>query len=76
MTLDPLFEATARSAETHHRPGQTLGGRLLTATMALPHWRHRRSAPVLFDDIVKPELRTGTGERLQKRLYCLPSSVS
>jgi SAM-dependent methyltransferase len=75
-SLDPLFEATARSAETQHRPGQTLGGRLLTATMALPHWRHRRSAPVLFDDIVKPELRIGTGERLQKRLYCLPSSVS
>jgi hypothetical protein len=24
--------------------------------------------------VVKPELRTGTGERLQKRLYCLPSS--
>ena len=75
-TFDPLFEATARSAATHHRPGQTFGGRLLTATMALPHWRHRRTAPVLFDDVVKPELRTGTGERLQKRLYCLPSSVS
>ena len=29
--------------------------------------------PVLFDDVVKPELRTGTGERLQKRLYDLPS---
>ncbi len=49
---------------------------VLTATMALPHWRHRRSAPVLFDDVVKPELRTGTGERLQKRLYRLPSSAS
>jgi hypothetical protein len=44
--------------------------------MALPHRRHRRSAPVLYDDVVKPELRTGTGERLQKRLYCLPTSVS
>ena len=74
--VDPLFEATARSAEAHHRPGQALGSRVLTATMALPHWRHRRSAPVLFDDVVKPELRTGTGERLQKRRYRLPSSSS
>jgi SAM-dependent methyltransferase len=74
--LDPLFEATARSAEAHHRPGQTFGGRLLTKAMALPHRRHRRSAPVLYDDVVKPELRTGTGERLQKRLYCLPMSMS
>jgi SAM-dependent methyltransferase len=75
-TVDPLFEATARSAETHHHPGQTLGGRILTALMALPHRHHRRSAPVLFDDVVKPELRTGTGERLQKRLYDLASSAS
>jgi SAM-dependent methyltransferase len=75
-SLDPLFEATARSAEAHHRPGQTLGGRLLTATMALPHWRHRRRQPVRFDDVVKPELRTGTGERLQKRIYYLPSRDS
>ena len=36
-----------------------------------PTGGHRRRAPVLFDDVVKPELRTGTGERLQKRLYCL-----
>ena len=45
-------------------------------TMALPHRRHLRRAPVLFDDIVKPELRTGTGERLLKRLYCPASNVS
>ncbi len=75
-SVDPLFEATAHSAETHHRPRQTLGGRLLTTTMVLPHWHHRRTAPVLFDDVVKPELRTGTGERLQKRLYNLASKVS
>jgi SAM-dependent methyltransferase len=75
-SVDPLFAATARSAETRHHPGQTFGSRLLTATMALPHRHHRRSAPVLFDDIVKPELRTGTGERLQKRLYCIPSNAS
>ncbi|HET9546687.1 MAG TPA: class I SAM-dependent methyltransferase [Desertimonas sp.] len=75
-TLDPLFEATARSAERHHRPGQSLGGRLLTWTMALPHRQRRRRAPVLFDDVVKPELRTGTGERLQKRIYAPASKAS
>ena len=75
-SLDPLFEATACSAEAAHRPGQTLGGRLLTMVMALPHWGHRRNSPVLFDDVVKPELRTGSGQRLQKRLYRLPSSTS
>ena len=32
--------------------------------------------PVLFDDVVKPELRTGTGERLQKRIYAPPSKAS
>jgi SAM-dependent methyltransferase len=74
--LDPLFEATARSAGVRHRAGQTFGGRLLTAAMALPHRRHRRTKPVLFDEIVKPELRTGTGERLQKRRYRVPTSVS
>jgi hypothetical protein len=30
----------------------------------------------LFDDVVKPELRTGTGERLQKRLYCPANNLS
>jgi SAM-dependent methyltransferase len=75
-TLDPLFEATARSAAAQHRAGQTFGGRLLTALMALPHQRSRRRDPVLFDDVVKPELRTGTGERLQKRLYRLESKPS
>jgi SAM-dependent methyltransferase len=75
-TLDPLFVATALSAEVHHRAGQTFGSRMLTAAMALPHRRHLRRAPVLFDDVVKPELRTGSGERLQKRLYCPASRMS
>jgi SAM-dependent methyltransferase len=75
-TLDPLFVATAHSAEVHHHAGQTFGSRMLTALMALPHRRHLRRAPVLFDDVVKPELRTGAGERLQKRLYCPASNLS
>jgi hypothetical protein len=44
--------------------------------MALPHWGSRRRKPVLFDDIVKPELRTGTGERLQRRIYRAGNSDS
>jgi SAM-dependent methyltransferase len=75
-TLDPLFEATALSAAAHHRAGETFAGRALTATLALPHLHTHRRRPVLFDDVVKPELRTGTGERLQKRIYRVPSSVS
>jgi SAM-dependent methyltransferase len=73
-TLDPLFEATARSAAAQHRAGESFGGRMLTATMALPHRRSRRRKPVLFDDVVKPELQTGTGERLQRRLYRVGNS--
>ena len=49
---------------------------MLTALLALPHRRHRRRSPVLFDDVVKPEFRTGTDERLQKRLYEVPSKAS
>jgi len=75
-TLDPLFEATARSAEVHHRPGQSAAGRLLTWTMALPHRQRRHRRPVLFDDVVKPTLRTGKGERLQKRIYAPASRDS
>ena len=74
--LDPLFVATARSAEHHHRGGGGFGGRMLTALLALPQRRHRRRAPVLFDDVVKPELRRGTSERLQKRLYDLTTNAS
>ena len=74
--LDPLFEATARSAAAQHRAGESFAGRMLTATMALPHWGSRRRKPVLFDDIVKPELRTGTGERLQRRIYRAGNSDS
>jgi SAM-dependent methyltransferase len=74
--LDPLFEATALSAAADHRAGETLAGRVLTAALALPHLGSRRREPVRFDDIVKPELRTGTGERLQKRIYRVPTRVS
>jgi hypothetical protein len=44
--------------------------------MALPHFRSRRRKPVLFDEVVKPEFRTGTGERLQKRIYRLSTNSS
>jgi SAM-dependent methyltransferase len=54
---------------THHRSGETLLARWLTAVLTLP-WRARRRRDVIFyDDIVRPELRTGGREPLQAKVY-------
>jgi hypothetical protein len=39
--------------------------------MTAPRRRQRRRDPVRFDDIVKPELRTGRNDPLERRVYRL-----
>jgi SAM-dependent methyltransferase len=67
---DPELVAAALASDAHHRGGQELAARALTAVLTLPRRRrHSRRAAIHFDDIVKPELRTGTGEVLTRRIY-------
>ena len=40
--------------------------------MTLPHRPQRRRRPIEFDEVVRPELRRGTGEVLEKTVYRLP----
>jgi SAM-dependent methyltransferase len=68
-TVDPQFMAEALAAEARRHGGETTAGRLLTAVMTLPHRGRLHRGPILYDDIVKPELRTGTGEVLERRVY-------
>jgi hypothetical protein len=43
----------------------------VTAAAVLPRRGQRRRSPVHFDDVVRPELRRGTGEVLERRVYRL-----
>jgi SAM-dependent methyltransferase len=74
-TPDPAFVEAALAAEGHHRAGHGVASRMLTALMKLPHRSDRRREPVRYDDIVKPELRTGTDERLEPKIYRLATSA-
>lgn len=73
---DPLFVATAMSADAHHRVSEGPARRLLTGVLTLPRRGDRRRKPVRFDDIVKPELRTGSDEVLKRRVYQVPPGDS
>lgn len=75
-TLDPLFAATALTVDAHHPVPRSLAARALTALLALPHRGKRRRRPVRFDDIVKPELRTGRGDVLERRIYRVEDGIS
>ncbi len=68
-TPDPALVAAALGGDSDHRVGQTIVARVLTRALTLPHRRRRRSAPVYYDDIVKPEWRTGRREPLQRHVY-------
>jgi hypothetical protein len=56
-------------ADVHHKNVETLAVRVLTKAFTLPQRSKRRKGPVLFDSIVKPELRTGVRHELEQRLY-------
>jgi SAM-dependent methyltransferase len=61
--------AAAHEADAHHRGGETFAGRVLTAAFTLPLWRRKHRAPILYDDIVLPHLRTGTTAPLTNQIY-------
>ena len=65
--MPPAMLEAAASGEFHHRSGETLAARLMTLALTLPLRGKRRRAPIVFDDIVRPELRTG--ERLRPKVY-------
>ncbi|MEP7113486.1 MAG: methyltransferase domain-containing protein, partial [Ilumatobacteraceae bacterium] len=51
--------AAAHDADAHHRGGETLAGRALTATLTLAQRPKMYRGPILYDDIIRPDLRTG-----------------
>jgi SAM-dependent methyltransferase len=63
--------AEAMATGGHQRTGQTVAARGLTAVVTLPERGRRRREPVLFDDVVAPEHRRGTGEFLEPKVYRL-----
>ena len=73
-SLDPAFVADALSADVHHQVGQSLVTRALTTAMTVPRRGQRRRRPIEFDQIVRPDLRRGTGEVLRREVYRLPST--
>jgi SAM-dependent methyltransferase len=65
----PELVANARVADAHHRDGETMAGRLLTALFTVPLRQSKHREPIRYDDIVKPELRTGRPDLLANRIY-------
>jgi SAM-dependent methyltransferase len=61
--------AAARDADAHHRGGQTTASRALTTAVTLPLHRRKHRGPIRYDDIIRPDLRTGTQEPLTKKIY-------
>jgi SAM-dependent methyltransferase len=73
-TAAPDLVAEAQASGAHHRTGQTAAARLLTTLMTVPRRKQRRRQAVRYDDVVRPELRTGTGDVLERRIYRVPGS--
>ncbi|MEO7371641.1 MAG: methyltransferase domain-containing protein [Ilumatobacteraceae bacterium] len=61
--------AAAHSADAHHRSSETVAGRALTAALALPQRSRRHRGPIFYDDIIRDDRRTGTGEALTAKIY-------
>jgi hypothetical protein len=67
--LDPEFVAMTVTAEAHHRGGEAMVARALTAVLTWGRKSARKQ--IRFDEIVKPELRRGDGSVLEPKLYRL-----
>jgi SAM-dependent methyltransferase len=65
----PQLVAAAHRGGAHHRVAESVAARALTRAMTLPRRGQRRRDPIRFDDVVRPELRTGAGELLEPRTY-------
>jgi SAM-dependent methyltransferase len=63
-----LIEAANR-AEAAHRRTETAIGRLLTSVVTAPLRRRKHRGPISFDEIVRPDLRSGRDEALRARVY-------
>jgi SAM-dependent methyltransferase len=61
--------AAAHRADADHRSGETLAGRALSAALTLPLRRRKHRGPILYDSIVRPDLRTGKSDVLTPRIY-------
>ncbi len=68
----PDLIAAAHEADAHHRGGETLAGRVLTAAFTLPLRHRKHRSPIRYDDIARPDLRTGTNETLTAKIYKVP----
>ena len=68
-TPPPELIVAAHEADAHHRGGQTAVSRALTSVMTLPLHRRKHREPVRYDDIIRPDLRTGTAETLARKIY-------
>jgi SAM-dependent methyltransferase len=65
----PELIAAALQGEAHHRGGETVASRALTAVLTLPLRRRLHRGPIYYDDIVRPDLRTGRGDALAAQIY-------
>ena len=65
----PELVVAAHVADAHHRGGETVAGRLLTAVFALPLRGRKHRGTIRYDDIIRPDLRTGTDEPLTEKIY-------
>ena len=65
----PAVVDAARLVDAHHRGGQTIVARLLTVVLTAPLRKRRHRGEIRYDDIVRPDLRTGRGEALAATIY-------
>jgi SAM-dependent methyltransferase len=68
----PELVAAAHVADAHHRSSETLAGRVLTALFTLPLQSRKHGGLIHYDDIVRPELRTGMRDTLKAKIYRIP----
>jgi SAM-dependent methyltransferase len=68
---DARLVDAALAADAHHRVTESVASRVLTGLLTVPLRSKRRRQPIAFDDVVRPELRRGRGELLQRRVYRL-----
>ena len=61
--------AAAQEADAHHRTSETMVSRLLTTALTTPLRRRKHRGPIRFDDVVRADLRTGSGDQLTPRIY-------
>ncbi|MBK5333743.1 MAG: methyltransferase domain-containing protein [Ilumatobacteraceae bacterium] len=65
----PELVVAAHVADAHHRGGETIAGRLVTAAFALPLRGRKHRGAIRYDDIIRPDLRTGANDPLTKKIY-------